>query len=431
MAAKAILDVVIVGAGYGGLICLHYAAKAKLTAVVLERQSTAGGLWAQLPAWQDIQVNRIDWTLGDLPIEGEDQRSILKNAQQWVDHFDLAHSIRLNEPVISADWQGDSWLVETPRGRLRARHLVAATGIHNRPRVPNPRRADASIAEYHSSALHDPSLITGKDVLVVGGGASAFDLLDLCFEHRARQVTWVYRNLRWMAPTTRPKRLAGGPRGLARQQMAGVPLAQISRAINDDLRARYAKFGLNDILPADDFDFRRHQLIPGRFRMIENFERIARHRGEVVSLGAQIAALSSGAQVPADLVLWGTGYDVDIRYFKRPALAAIRRPGELARRCGALFRSLDAPNLFFLAPSLLETTGATPWAYAHACRTIVAHIQGKAHLDEQPVGEKINHFDLASFLAERDPLNYPADAWRQQYQALAQSHPDLQALPIP
>ena len=55
--------------------------------------------------------------------------------------------------------------------------------------------------EFHSSALRDPRLLSDRDVLVAGGGASAFDLLELCFQHGARRVIWAYRGTRWFMPT--------------------------------------------------------------------------------------------------------------------------------------------------------------------------------------------------------------------------------------
>src|SRR4051812_13163685 len=64
------LDVAIVGAGIGGLIALHYARRAGLRARVFEAQPGVGGLWRNLPAWQDIQIAAADWTVGDLPIAG-------------------------------------------------------------------------------------------------------------------------------------------------------------------------------------------------------------------------------------------------------------------------------------------------------------------------------------------------------------------------
>ena len=62
------LDVAIVGAGIGGVIALHSARRAGLRARVFEAQSGIGGLWRQLPAWQDIQIAGADWTLGALPL---------------------------------------------------------------------------------------------------------------------------------------------------------------------------------------------------------------------------------------------------------------------------------------------------------------------------------------------------------------------------
>lgn len=312
-----------------------------------------------------------------------------------------------------------------------SRFLLAATGVHNRPVIPQVERQHSAVAEFHSSALRDPCGLTGTDVVVVGGGASAFDMLDLCFQYKARSVAWVYRSLKWMVPTRKPKYLAGDLRGLSRQQMLGVSVDQMNVDINQDLVGRYEKFGLQELLPQGRFDLGRHQMIPGRCGMIANFARIDRHRGEIARLLGRTVHLSSGARVDADVVLWGTGYELDQTYFESPVLAKTTRTDALAARCGSLFRSLDAPNLFFLAPSLLETTGTAPWLYAHACRTIMSHICGKATLDTEHVFRKQNHFELAKFLGARDPENYPPDTWFACYRDLAMNHPDAQPMPIP
>lgn len=424
-------DLLIVGGGIGGVIGLHYAKKAGLKVLLLEKQAVVGGLWAQLPAWQDIQINQNDWTLGDLPITGTDQASIARNIQAWVDKFDLAPLMRLNTPVTNAQATSSGWKVATPHGVYFSRFLLAASGGHNRPVIPQVERQHSAIEEFHSSALRDPNSLTGKDVVVVGGGASAFDLLDLCFQYKARRAVWVYRSLKWMVPTRKPKHLAGDLRGLSRQQMVGVSVEQMNADINQDLLGRYEKFGLNELLPQGRFDFARHQMIPGRCGMIANFASIERHQGEISRLSGRTIYLSSGARFDADVVLWGTGYDVDLRYFDSPALAQTTRAEALAARCGSLFRSLDAPNLFFLAPSLLESTSTSPWAYAHAARTIMSHICGKATLDTEPVLQKLNYFELAKFLATRDPENYPPDTWFANYRDLAMNHPDAEPLPIP
>jgi Pyridine nucleotide-disulphide oxidoreductase len=425
------LDLVIIGGGIGGVISLHYARQAGLNALLLEKENVIGGLWAQLPAWQDVQLHPVDWTLGDLPIGGPEAASIAANIRAWVERFALAPFMRLGTPVTRARETADGWEVTTPGQTFRARHLIAATGGHNRPTVPPVETVPGStVRAFHSSALVDPTSLAGQHVVVVGGGASAFDLLDLCFEHGAREVVWVYRSVKWMMPTRKPKHVAGDIRELARQQMLGVTVEQMNAGINLDLQGRYTKFGLQAIQPAQDFDFRRDQLIPGRRTMIEHFARIERHRGEVVRIAGGTASLSDGSTVPADLLLWGTGYTLDLGYFESPALSAIHSVDALAARCGSLFRALDAHNLFFLA-TVLEGSGSATWAYTHAARTIVSHIRGTAALDTTPVADKLNHFELVKFLAARDPASFPPATWHGAYKNLTLQHPAEEPMPIP
>lgn len=424
------LDLIIIGAGIGGVVALHYARKAGLGVLLLERQSVVGGLWAQLPAWQDIQFGRHDWTLGDLPIAGEDQASIRDNIQAWVERFGLADAMRLNTEVTKATREGELWVVETPGRAYRARHLIAATGGHNRPFVPDTVREGVELRELHSSALREAGELNGRNVVVVGAGASAYDLLDLCFEHEARRVVWVYRHTRWMMPTAKPKREAGSPRGLARAQMEGASVQQISRALHEDLTARYAKFGLQDIQPEGRFDLGRHQLVPGRHRMIQNYPKIERHRGEVLRIAGRRVELSTGAAVDADLLLWGTGYELDLGFFANETLSRIRRHEELFAQCGCGTRAIAEPGLYFLAPCL-ESTGTAPWSYSMLARTLMSHIRGQATLEPVPLAHKINHFDAAAFLAARDPVNFPAGRWEETYRRLALAHPEEQPLPIP
>lgn len=346
MHAQDPLDLIIVGGGIGGVISLYYAKKAGLKVLLIEKQPGVGGLWAQLPAWQDIQINPVDWALGDIPISGPLQASIARHIQAWVDKFDLASSMLLDTAVTTAKESPEGWTVTTAHQRYFSRFLIAATGGHNRAFTPRTERINASIQEYHSSALDDPQVLTGKDVLVVGGGASAYDLLDLCFEHQARRVVWLYRSLKWMLPTRKPKHIAGDIRGLAKQQMSGVSIAQMNRDINLDLQGRYEKFGLQDILPAGEFDITRDQLIPGRRAMIENFSKIERHQGEIAQIADRTVQISSGERIDVDLILWGTGYAMDLRYFESPPWR--RSPGltNWRRVVAACFDHWTRPSCF-------------------------------------------------------------------------------------
>jgi hypothetical protein len=423
-------DLAIVGGGLAGVVALAYARRAGLEAIVLEAQARIGGLWRDLPAWQDIQISAADWTLGDLPLHGATQPDILANIEAWVERFDLADGIRLTSPVQLAREVDSGWELSTPHGVVHARHVIAATGAHNVPLIPQFPRTASTVQEFHSSALRDPSVLTGRDVLVVGGGASAFDLLELSFQHHARRVVWAFRGTRWFTPTLKPKHIAGSVRGFARLQASGMSVEQQSAAIGADLRSRYEKFGITAIMPRGDFDVRHDQLIPGRPGMLKHFASIERHRATVASIAGSTVTLSDGHRVQAELLLWGTGYGVDLSYFDSPALTRIRTIDALSARCGCIFRSLDATNLYFLGVGL-DGIGSAAWSYALMCRSIMSHIRGTARLDNLPVGRRLNHFDIVDYLSARDPASYPPDTWRAHYRDLALNTPDDAPYPIP
>ncbi len=428
MPAEAILDLAIIGGGIAGVIHLHYARKAGLHVQLLEGRSAVGGLWRALPSWQDIQICPADWTVGDMPIRGPMQADILANIEAWVQSFDLEPDIRLETPVREARHDGTCWQLTTPEGTVRAVHVVAATGAHNRAIVPDVRRHGAGLTEWHSSELRRPTELAGRTVVVVGGGASSFDLLDSCIEHGARRVLWVYRGVRWFTPTSKPKAVAGSIRPLAKLQASGMGIEQQNAVIHADLAARYAKFGLEDIRPERPLDLRYDQLVPGRARMLQHFKDIERFHGTVAAIEGKEVVLADGRRLAADVVLWGTGYRTDLGYFADPRIAGITNMAELVGRCACVFRSVDAPNLYF--PDVgLEGVGATSWAFALGARTLMSHIRGTARLDMQPTPYRLNHLDFARHLVERDPAAGD-HAWRD-LRAMAMATPDDEPYPMP
>lgn len=424
-----LLDLAIIGGGLGGIIHLHYARQAGLDAQVLERQSGVGGLWRNLPAWQDLQVSPADFAVGDLALAGPMQAQVLSYVESWVERFALADGIRLDSRVRRARHTGDCWELETPHGAVRARHLVAATGGHNTPVIPAVARRDGTVRELHSSALRDPGELAGRDVMVVGGGASSFDLLDLCLEHGARRIVWVYRGNRWFSPTRKSKAVAGTVRPFARLQASGATVAEQNAAIGADLSSRYEKSGIEAIRPQRPLDVLQDQLIPGRARMLEHFAALERHQGTVESIEVGEVTLSDGTRQAVDLVLWGTGYQTDLSYFEDSRIASIRTVAELGTRCACMFRSIDAPDLYFPGVGL-DGIGALSWAYSLVARAVMSHIVGSARLDME-AGARLNHLEIARHMAERDPGAQAEGKGWDFYRNLAMTLPDDQPYPLP
>jgi len=423
-----VLDVAIVGAGLGGVIALHYARQAGLRARVFDRAAAVGGLWQQLPAWQDIQIAAADWTAGDLPLATTFQPDICANIRAWVDRFDLAPDIELQAPVRAKPAK-PGWELAAPGRTVLARHLVAATGAHNDPVIPAIRRTGSAVTELHSCRLDDPRQLQGRSVLVVGAGASALDLLDLAVQHGASDIAWAHRGLRWFMPTRKTKAVAGSVREFSRLQASGMDHARQSAFLDADLRARYARFGLQSIIPQHPFDILQHQLVPGRHRMLEHFASIRRIEAVPECVEGRVVTFADGTRLSPDVVLWGTGYATNLSWIDVPALAGVRNTRDLRRHCGGAVRSLDAPQLYFLG-SGLDGVGSTSFLYGLICRSIMSHISGTADLGLEPVAHNINHFDLVPYLAARDPRSFPP-GWQQEYRAMQLETPDDEPYPIP
>lgn len=428
---KAEFDIIIIGAGIGGIICAKYAQDAGLSAIVLEKAPDTGGLWRVLPAWQDIQIRWQDWTFKNIPIDGVRQEDILKNIRAWVEQFQLQDKIRTNTEVLSAEYGNGVWLVRTTAGEMRSRYLIAATGAHNQAYIPEVSRKNSTIREIHSAQLMDPEILRGRRVCVVGGAASSYDVLDLCFQYGASDVHWIYRNLNWMNPTRRNKQEATGMRAFAQKQMLGFSAEKMSAALNGILRKKYVRYGLEDIIPSYPLDLNKHHLVPGRATMIQNYQRIRRYPGTVLELNGNCVIPSFGKMFEADILVWCTGYETNLSYLKLPMLDGLKTSPEISKRCGQLFRSLDYPTLYLFGMTTLNANGSAPWAYAHAARSIMAEIQGADIFQLRPSPKNVNYFDLVKMLAKRDRKNYMRFFWYIKYFIYAFFYGKDKPLPLP
>jgi putative flavoprotein involved in K+ transport len=105
-----------------------------------------------------------------------------------------------NTTATSATYSPESreWTVEverdgTPR-TLRATHLVLATGMSGKPNIPDIPGVDVFRGDVHHSSAHPgPDAYAGKRAVVIGSNNSAFDICGALWEHDA-DVTMVQRS---------------------------------------------------------------------------------------------------------------------------------------------------------------------------------------------------------------------------------------------
>lgn len=410
-------DAIVIGAGICGIIFLKYAQEKGLNCLVLEKQSDVGGLWNQLPTWQDIQNRKNDFAINDVPLNGVRQPAVHEHIRTWVDKYQLSPFIRLQTKVNSVSWHEDHWLVDTDENVFKTRYVIAASGVQNKAWIPEINRQNSAITELHSSAIHKPEELAQKRVTVVGGGASGWDLLDMALEQGAEKIRWVYRNTRWFSPSTRSKQdnPMNDLRVMSRAQVLKKDTRGVSAFIRKILKKKYSYFELEAIEPKEEFDLDKHQVIPGRPLMIKNQKQISRYQTEIKELEGNRVILKNGQEFETDVILWATGYRMNLEYLGLPEYSNIKTLKELYPRLGSLVRSMDYPNLFFVGMSLLESSSSTPFFAAVEAKSIVAHIQGKCEIPNKNIPTHVVHWDLFPFFASFDKANYPRFWWRFKY----------------
>ncbi len=200
------LDVVVVGAGFGGLCMLHRLRGLGLTARVFEAGTGVGGtwFWNRYPGARcDVESLEYSYQFSDeLQQEWEwseryaSQAEILRYLNHVADRFDLRRDIVLRTRVASAtfDEAADRWIVRTDGGdTVAARFCVMATGClssTNTPRIPG-RETFAGATFHTGNWPHEPVDFTGKRVAVIGTGSSAIQAIPLIAEQAAH--LWVFQ----------------------------------------------------------------------------------------------------------------------------------------------------------------------------------------------------------------------------------------------
>ena len=179
-------DVLIVGAGFGGLYQLYQLRKLGLSVRLLEAGADLGGIWywnCYPGARVDSHVPVYEYSMDELwkdwnwterfPSWGE-----LRHYFQYVDKkLDLSRDIDFNVRVTGAEFdeQSRQWVVEG-NGEVvaRAHTVVLCTGFAARPFIPD----FLGIADYQGICHHtglwpqDGLELSGKRVAVIGTGAS-------------------------------------------------------------------------------------------------------------------------------------------------------------------------------------------------------------------------------------------------------------------
>jgi cation diffusion facilitator CzcD-associated flavoprotein CzcO len=202
--------VAIIGSGFGGIGMACRLRQAGIdTFTIYEKADSIGGTWRDNTypgAACDVPSHlyslsfapKTDWTR-----KFPEQPEILEYLNDVVDRFDLRGHVRLGAEITRASWDETrwEWHLELADGTIdHADALVAATGQLNRPLVPDLTGLTTFGGHaFHSARWDHGHDLTGRDVAVIGIGASAIQFVPEIAE-QARSVTLFQRSVNYVAP---------------------------------------------------------------------------------------------------------------------------------------------------------------------------------------------------------------------------------------
>ncbi|MDO5685904.1 MAG: SDR family oxidoreductase [Neisseria sp.] len=204
------INTLIIGAGFGGIGMAIRLLQQDLGEVhIWEKQSAAGGTWhdnhypgsaCDIPShlYSFSFYPKSDWSRRFAP-----QAEIEAYLHSCARHFGVDKLITYGREVKTATWQDEEqqWLVEDTAGRqILARYLITATGQLNIPEIPNiPGMEQFAGPILHSARWDNDYDFSGKNVAVIGTGASAIQFIPEVAQH-AHHVTVYQRSAPYVIP---------------------------------------------------------------------------------------------------------------------------------------------------------------------------------------------------------------------------------------
>ena len=205
-----LFDVVIVGAGFGGMgAAIELKKLGYDNIVLLEREDDLGGTW---------HVNRYPGLAVDIPSTTYSYwfepnphwtrlfatgSELKRYAEHVADKYDVRRHMRFNTTVEGACWDDEAqrWQVSLADGAtLSARYLITATGFLSQPHTPDiPGIAGFQGKVVHTTAWDDSYDADGKRVAVIGTGSSGVQISG-ALSARAANLDVYQRTPAWVLP---------------------------------------------------------------------------------------------------------------------------------------------------------------------------------------------------------------------------------------
>lgn len=203
------IDIAIIGSGFGGLgAAIRLRQKGFTDFLIFEKADEIGGTWRDnsYPGCAcDVPSHLYSFSFALNPHWTDTfsgQQEIWEYLLSCVTRYGLRPQIRLGHEVHDAAWDEPTgrWILSTSRGTYRARVLIAATGPLSEPSVPDiPGLATFQGEVFHSARWRHDLDLTGRQVAVIGTGASAIQFVPE-IQPKVETLQLFQRTPAWIMP---------------------------------------------------------------------------------------------------------------------------------------------------------------------------------------------------------------------------------------
>jgi putative flavoprotein involved in K+ transport len=336
----------IVGGGQGGIALGARLRQLGVPTIIVERNERPGDSWRK--RYKSLCLHDPVW-YDHLPYikfpENWPVFSPKDKIADWLEMYTRVMELHYwgSTTVTSASYDADAkeWTVELEREghplTLRPKQLVLATGMSGKPNVPELPGQDVFRGDQHHSSAHPgPDAYAGKRCVVVGSNNSAFDICGALWEVGA-DVTMVQRSSTHIARSDSLMDIGLGDLYSERAVRSGVTtekadmifaslpyriMPELQIPLYEQMAERDKEF--YDRLEAAGFDhdwgedgsglfmkyLRRgsgYYIDTGAAALVADGE-VKLATGQVDHLTEDSVVLEDGTELPADLVVYATGY---------------------------------------------------------------------------------------------------------------------------
>ncbi|GAB6984025.1 NAD(P)-binding domain-containing protein [Nocardioides pyridinolyticus] len=287
-----IYDAVVIGAGQAGLSASYHLKRRGIAHVVLDADAAPGGAWQH--RWDSLSMHDVhgiaslpDSPAPASPADQAGRANVVVPA--YFGDYEREHDLPVVRPVRVDRVESDGGLLVVRAGdrAWTTRTLVNATGTWSQPYLPSyPGMASFAGEQLHTAGYPGPEHFRGRRVVVVGGGASAVQLLGEVAPVAA-DTLWVTRR----APVWRTDEFT--------PEVGRAAVALVEERVRRGLPPA-------SVVSVTGLALREQEQEAARLGAYERRPMFTRIEPDGVRL-------ADGTPWPADVILWATGF--------RPAVA--------------------------------------------------------------------------------------------------------------